>query len=617
MKFRQIYYIIKFAAYPTPMSSQQIDDIKNRLDIVEIIGSYIKLQKSGANYRAPCPFHAEKTPSFFVSPARQIWHCFGCGAGHSVFDFVMKIEGVEFGDALKLLAKRAGVELKPISKESAGLRTERERLYEICELAAKFFEKHLEGSSAGREAKKYLLSRGIQEESLKKWRLGYSPESWQGLSEFLISRGYKIEEIEKAGLSIKSDRGSFYDRFRGRIIFPIFDLNSQPVGFSARVFKSDDPAKYINTPNTILYDKSKILYGLDKAKLEIRKKDFCILVEGNIDVIMVHQAFGSSGSVYQNAVATCGTALTPYQLKTLKRYSNNLFAAFDMDTAGEAATKRGIDLAQAQGFGIKVVRLSRGKDPADLILENKEGWEDALAKAESIMDFYFETAFKGADPKTADGKKIISRLLLPVLKTIPDKIEQSHWIQELSKRLRVREEEIREELKKTKREDVYIQSANEGEKTPPPQKKSRRYLLEERLLTLILKTPQNLELVSENSLALFSAPTKEIFIKLKNKQIIESPIFSEISLRADIEETEKEKIMPEIKFCLQEIRLLETKSKLDKISLEIKSAEDEGDVKRAEELMRQFNQIINEGAMRTAFPSSPSLRSVKDEKKES
>lgn len=565
------------------MLTSPIDEIKNRLDIVEVVGSYIKLQRAGANFRALCPFHSEKTPSFFVSPARQIWHCFGCGKGGSIFNFIMEIEGVEFGDALRILAQRAGVELK---RQPPELRTQRQRLYEISEWATRFFEKQLEGSSLGKEAKKYLLSRGINEESIKKWRIGYSPDTWEGLSNFLVSKGYKKEELEQAGLAIKSDQGSFYDRFRGRIIFPIFDLNSQVVGFSGRIFKTTDPAKYINTPNTLIYDKSRILYGLDKAKVEIRKKESCILVEGNTDVIITQQAG------WENAVATSGTALTPFQLKILKRYSDNLLIAFDMDLAGETATKRGIDLAQTQGFNIKVVRLPEGKDPAETIAMNPNQWEKAINSAVSILDFYFETAFAKADPKTPEGKKEISKILLAPIKRIPNKIEQSHWIQKLAEKLEVKEEDVEEELKKVKlEEEIY---GLEPEETINLPHKTRKELLEERLLTLILKTPQNIDLVNGEKIFYFSPQAQEVLNKLRENQTPDSELFNYLSLKADIEEVEEKEILSEIQFCLKEIQSLEIKKKLDQISQEIKKAEEEKDLEKIEKLIQEFNQRAKE-----------------------
>ena len=577
------------------MISSPIDEIKSRLDIVEVIGSYIKLHKAGANYRALCPFHSEKKPSFFVSPARQIWHCFGCGKGSDIFGFVKEIEGVEFGDALRILAQRAGVELKPIRPE---LKTERNRLYEICELATRFFEKQLEESSTGKEAKKYLLSRNISEESIKKWRLGYAPDVWQGLSDFLTSRSYKKEEVEKAGLGISSEQGSFYDRFRGRIIFPIFDLNSQVVGFGGRIFKEKDKteiAKYVNTPNTLLYDKSRILYGLDKAKVEIRKKDSCILVEGYTDVIMTHQA----GT--QNVVATSGTALTPEQLKILRRYSNNLILGFDMDVAGDTATKRGIDLAQIQGFDIRVIRLPEGKDAADVISLNPKEWEKAIENAKLILDFYFESAFSGRDPKTPEGKKEVSKILLPVLKRIPNQIEKSFWIQRLAKDLGVREEDLREELKKVKlEENLYGLEPEEIISLPP---KSRKELLGERLLTLILKTGnKNLNLIDEKENSYFSQKTQEILMNLKKDKNFPteklSPetidYFNYLALKAEIEEIEEKDIEPEIKYCLKEIQHLGVKNKLDQISQEIKKAEEEKDSKKIEKLTQEFNEFAKE-----------------------
>jgi len=578
------------------MLSFPVDEIKNRLDIVEVIGGYIKLQKAGANYRAICPFHSEKKPSFFVSPARQIWHCFGCGKGGSIFNFVMEIEGVEFGDALRILAQKAGVELKKQTPEYAQLKSERQRLYEICELATRFFERQLEESSTGKEAKKYLLNRGISEESIKKWRLGYAPDVWQGLSDFLTSRGYSEKEVEKAGLGLTSKQGSFYDRFRGRIIFPIFDLNSQIVGFGGRVFKEKDKteiAKYVNTPNTILYDKSRVLYGLDKAKVEIRKKDKCVLVEGYTDVIMATQAD------FNNVVATSGTALTPYQLKILKRYTDNLTLGFDMDVAGDTATKRGIDLAQLQGFNIKVIRLKEGKDAAEIISKNPKDWEKAIENTKSILDFYFESAFAGKDKNTPDGKKEIAKILLPVLKRIPNQIEKSFWIQRLAEELESREDDLREELKKVKlEEDVFGLEPEEIINLP---RKSRRELLEERLLTIVLKFPKNLNLIEENKISYFFPKVKEILVNLKNNQNYDfknSPeladFFNYLSLRAEIEEIEEKDIIPEIKNCLKEIKSLEVKNKLEQISQEIKKAEKNKDSKKIEELMRQFNNLTKE-----------------------
>jgi DNA primase len=574
-----------------------IDEIKERLDIVEVVGSYIKLQKTGINYRAVCPFHSEKKPSFFVSPNRQIWHCFGCQKGGDIFGFVKEIEGVEFGDALRILAQKAGVELR---RQPPELKTERQRLHEICELATCFFEKQLEESKSGKEAKDYLLSRGIKEESLKKWRVGYAPDVWQGLSDFLNSRNYKKEEVEKAGLGLTSEKGSFYDRFRGRIIFPIFDLNSQVVGFGGRVFKEKDNkeiAKYVNTPQTFLYDKSRILYGLDKAKVEIRRKNYCILVEGYTDLIMVSQAG------FENVVATSGTALTPFQLKILKRYTEKLITAFDMDVAGDTATKRGIDLAQLQEFNVKVAVLPEGLDPADLVLKDAGEWEKRIREAKSILEFYFESAFSKFDKETPEGKREISKVLLPVVKRIPNRIEQGHWIGELSRRLNVKEENIEEELKKVRLENDSSEIMGlEPEEVKNLPAKTRKQLIEERLVTLILKAPDNLEMIKKEMISCFSPEIKEILLNLKAYPNLDAKklapdlanLFNNLALQAEIEEIEEKDIIAEIENCLSELDSLETKNKLDRISKDIKKAEEEKDFKKIEELTKEFNQLIKE-----------------------
>jgi len=581
------------------MLSSPVDEIKNRLDIVEVIGGYIKLHKTGANFRAVCPFHSEKKPSFFVSPARQIWHCFGCSSGGDIFKFIMQIEGVEFGDALRILAQKAGVELKPVNQE---LKTERARLYEICELSARFFEKQMEGNKIGDSVKKYFLGRGITEESIKKWRLGYSPDTWQGLSDFLVSRGYQREEIEKAGLVVKNEKGSYYDRFRGRIIFPIFDLNSQVIGFGGRVFgekSKTEIAKYVNTPNTLLYDKSQVLYGLDKNKMEIRKKNECVLVEGYTDVILLFQAG------YTNVVATSGTALTPYQLKIIKRYSENLLTAFDMDVAGDSATKRGIDLAQTFGFNIKVLLLPEDSDPADIISKNAKDWENILQNSKSIIDFYFDSTFSRHDSKTPEGKKAVSKILLPVIKRIPNNIERSFWVQELSKRLEIKEEAVAEELKKTKlSEEVFGLEKEELMNLP---QKSRKELLEERLTTLILRSPENLSYLFDDALCLLSPQICQIICYIKENpdftkaintgQKIETPELSDelnnllnyLLLKSEIETAGLE-IDEECKDCLREIKSLEVKNKLNEISKQIKKAEEAHESEKLDKLLQEFNQ---------------------------
>jgi len=578
-----------------------IDEIKQKLDIVEVIGSYIKLKKAGANYRAVCPFHSEKKPSFFVSPVRQIWHCFGCGKGGDAFGFVKEIEGVEFGDALRILAQRAGVQLKPMRPE---LRTQRQRLYEICELSCQFFEKQLIEGNIGKKVKDYLLARKIDENSQALWRVGYSPDTWHSLSNFLISKGYTREEIEKTGLGIKDEKGNFYDRFRGRIMFPIFDLNSQVVGFGGRVFESqksktenqapDMVAKYINIPNTLLYDKSQILYGLNGARVDIRKKNGCVLVEGYIDVILSHQAG------IKNVVSTSGTALTSYQLNILKRYSENLILAFDMDVGGDSATKRGIDLAQEAGFDIKVVILPQEKDPGDVISENPKDWEKAIEGTKSILDFYFENAFSKSDKTTPEGKKEISKILLPVLKRIPNKIVQSHWIQKLAKELKTGEENVLAELDKVK-----IETTEQMQSKKPDleiRKKTRKELLEEKMIFTALKDQKALLLLEKEDFDFLSTNTVEIltslkdigldFDKLKEKLSPDSfEILNLIFLETEIKDEEME-FKGEFEKCLNEIRCLMLKGELKNISDRIKEAEEKKDSKEIKLLTEKFSELV-------------------------
>jgi len=590
------------------MLNSPIEEIKNRLDVVDIIGGYLKLQKTGANYRAVCPFHSEKKPSFFVSPSRQIWHCFGCGKGGDIFRFVMEVENIEFGDALKILAQKAGIELRPQDQK---LKTERQRLLEICDLSSKFFKKQLHASQKGEEAKKYLLGRGIFEDSIEDWQIGYAPNTWTGLTDFLKERGYREEEIVKAGLATENQKSNIknqncYDRFRGRIMFPIFDLNSQVVGFGGRIFEEtpDEIAKYVNTPSTPLYDKSRILYGLDRAKMEIRKEDRCILVEGYTDTIMSHQAG------VKNVVSTSGTALTSYQLKILKRYTENLLTCFDMDVAGDSATKRGINLAQLQGFNIKVVTLMQDFDPADFISkEGKDAWLEKINEAKSFLEFYFESTFSkfsalGGDSLSPDGKREISKILLPVIKRIPLNIEQSHWVAELSYRLKVPENKVWEDLNKISLNEEERSFEEEISSSPIFLKKSRRDILEEQTLRLLFRVPQNIALVNDSPFKTTLA--SQVFNNLKreganfkidNFQKDSSPeacqFVNNLLLKNECEQNFKDlDHSQEFKLCLAEMKKIDLREKLIDLELDIKIQEKEG--KDISQLMEEFDKTSQE-----------------------
>jgi len=590
--------------------NSQIEEIKNRLDIVDVIRGYINLQKAGNNYKAVCPFHSEKTPSLMVSPEKQIWHCFGCGKGGSIFDFVMEIEGVDFGDALKMLAQRAGVKLdRADSQLSESWKTERTRLYEICDLASRFFVKQLEASQTGQKMIQYLKERGLKEQTIKDWQIGYAPGNWQSLVNFLNSRGYSGEELVKAGLAVKSEKsseGKYYDRFRERIIFPLKNINGTIVGFSGRENPqkpSEKMGKYINTPNTLIYDKSKVLYGLDKSKLALRKKDMCIIVEGQMDVIMSHQAG------FDNVIASSGTAVSPWQLKIINRYTENLATAFDMDIAGETATKRGIDLAVAAGLNTKVISLSGEKDPADYIRKDPSLWEEAINKSKEVIEFYFDIAFSKYDTKSAEGKKKISKLILPIIKKIPNHIEQAHWLQELGKKLMVSEKDIIEEMKNVKEDDYFQQNFVEDKKV---YLKKERPSLEEYSLGFALAHPEFSNCYQKHSSCIFSdADLGKIFevFKIKNKRSNKinlnslkkslEPYLSEqidyLMFKAEAQKKTEEEFSPEeeVKFCFNQLRKNYFKRKLSYLNLAIAEAEDKKDRNSLKKLTEKFNKIAS------------------------
>ena len=421
-------------------------DIKTRLDIADLIGEYVTLKPGGSGaFKACCPFHQERTPSFYVSRTRQSWRCFGCNEGGDHFSFIQKIEGLEFREALAFLAQKAGVILPEYDAKQSG---DRHRLHEVNALAAKFFQSALQTLPQAEPARAYLKKRGVDDLTADLFKIGYAPDGWQVLSDALIKKGVSADELVRAGLASKRERGEgVYDRFRDRLMFPILDVQGNVVGFTGRVLQSDvKEAKYVNTPETSVYRKSAVLYGLDKAKGEIRRADLAVLVEGNMDVVSSHQ-FGVT-----NVIACSGTALTSEQLHLLKRFTTNLAIAFDADSAGRTATVRGLDLARAQDFSIKVITLppDAGKDPDEAVRKDVTIWKNAIASAVGIMDWLYAQSFAHEkELHTPEGKKRIAQELLPEIRRIVDPVERDSWLRRLAQDLGVSEDSLREAIQRS------------------------------------------------------------------------------------------------------------------------------------------------------------------------
>jgi DNA primase len=420
------------------------DQIKERIDVVELVREYVpSLKKVGTNWKAPCPFHQEKTPSFVVSEEKQIWHCFGCAKGGDIFGFIREVEGVEFRDSMRLLAKKAGITL---SKQDPKKESERTRTLDILRAASAWYHQALKTAKSANKVREYIGERKIEDSTRDSWQLGFSPDAWEGVSAYLQTKGYRNEEIAKAGISSINDRGGYYDRFRNRLMFPITDVHGTVVGFTARKMNDEDVGgKYINTPETDVYHKSSVLYGLSQAKQSIREKDLAVIVEGNMDCVSSHQAG------IKNVVASSGTALTPEQVKLLKRFTKNISLAFDPDSAGQEALVRGLQIAWQEEMRIKIIALPENSDPDDLIKEDVKKWEKAIENSQDFMDWLIDRAEKMNDLKSADGKKQAAKTILTWIKRLPDQIEQTHYLQILSNKINVDETILRNAIQVQKK----------------------------------------------------------------------------------------------------------------------------------------------------------------------
>jgi DNA primase len=416
-----------------------VEDIKSRLSIEDVVGEYVQLKRAGRNFKGLSPFSSEKSPSFMVSPEKQIWHDFSSGKGGNMFSFVMEMEGLDFREALELLARKAGVDLEQYrGRRGSGNAQQKERLYEVLELAAKFYQVQF---SKTKLAYEYVLGkRQFSKQTALEWKLGYSPESGTALLDFLLGKGFKIDELQKAGLAVKRYRG-MGDMFRGRIMIPLQDQQGRVIGFTARLLKDDPNApKYINTPQTILYDKSRHVYGLHLAKDAIRRSGFVVLVEGNLDVIASHQAG------VRQVVATAGTAMTEANLKTLSRFTKDIRLSFDADKAGIAATERAIPIASKVGVSLSIITIPSGKDPDELIKQSKETWQQVIGQQQYALDWLMERYGALLDIGSAQGKKEFSDILLPIIRKLQDSVEQDHYMSELARVLGVSRDALNKKL---------------------------------------------------------------------------------------------------------------------------------------------------------------------------
>ena len=465
------------------MPDSQIEEVKSKVDIVELIGEYVELKKSGRNYKGLCPFHGEKTPSFMVTPELQIYKCFGCGAGGDAIRFVMDYEKMEFGEALKFLADRVGVKLKPVA--GSFVSNQKDDLFKANSTIASFYHYLLKSHVLGKGAREYLKERGVSEESIDTFKLGFSPDNSSATFTFLTKK-HKIppDILIKTGVIGQGAR-DYYDRFRGRVMFPLLDHLGNTAGFAGRIL---DPtaktAKYINTPETPVYKKGNLLYALNLTKQDIKQAGFAVVVEGELDSISSYQAG------VKNVVAIKGSALTEAQLRLLSRFCSRIVLALDSDFAGDEAARRGIKTAASLGLTLKVARIAPYKDPDEIAKADPLLWKKAVLAAQDVYEFLIDSVFNKFDPSTTEGKGNISREISPVLAEVEDEILKAHLVKLIAERLGVGEQAVINQSQK-----FYAARAateTQQEETKKDTVKTRRELLEKHLLTSILQSDPSL-----------------------------------------------------------------------------------------------------------------------------
>lgn len=571
-----------------------LQEIKDRLNIADVIGGYISLKKAGVNFKAPCPFHNEKSPSLVVSPQKQIWHCFGCGEGGDVFSFVKRIENLEFKDVLKILAEKAGVKLKQYVQENPDTKNEKELFLKINDFAARYYNKVL-FSKVGQDALEYLKKRGLNEITINKWQIGFAPEEFHFLEKALLQKKVYAADLIKAGVSAKNERGQVYDRFRGRITFPIYNYFGEIIGFSARILKEglqigtrqvSPPAKYVNSPETIIYNKGQTLFGLNFAKEAIRKKDEVVLVEGQMDCVSAHQ------SGFLNTVATSGTALTERQLQVLSRLTKNLKFCFDSDAAGKAAAKKAGQLALPMGFKVKMVLVKDAKDPDELIKKSSGLWEKALVEAIWFLDYFIKIAETDFSKDIVEQKHYLNQEVIPLLGFIQNPLEQDHYVKQLVNKFGISEKVI---LQQIKNKNAPIISAQVSEKASP------NLLLEKNILGGILFSPKFLEKVLQSSsLEDFQEPEiiqlVEPYFSGQPEALDKNSVLAKEALfmvESELEERngDKEKLLASLEKNFVLFKINSLKKRQQAVAGQIRLAEQSGEKQLAADLQKKFSEL--------------------------
>lgn len=564
--------------------TQPSEQIKQKLDIVDFIKSYVELKPAGRNWKGRCPFHNERTPSFIVSKDRQIWHCFGCAKGGDIFKFLMEFENLEFREALKILAEKAGIELKSLSPEEYrqfGV------LYDINEAAKEYY---LENFKKFPIAHDYLSKRGLKDETMEEFEVGFAPNEFDKTTTALIKKGFKVDDIIRAGISFRSDSGRVGDRFRGRIMFPIHDHSGKVIGFSGRILpelENADTGKYINSPETPIYNKSKILYGFWRSKKSIRESKTALLVEGQMDFLMTYQ------SGVKNIIATSGTALTPDHLRVLKPIADKIIISFDNDSAGVMAAERGIDLLGESDFNVAILHLGNYKDPADAAQADPAFLPNAMEEARSAMHFYFDRYLKG---NLAREKKNI-RAVLAKIKKLYSSIERASWLRELAHLAGLTEKDLREEMDKlgveTSPGDAR-QRTDQSFKNAIGRNLNRTELLAERILSL---TSLRNDLVDalDSYIEFFPANYLRVY-KVLHKNENGDPEINQlinlVSLKSAMEAANNpEDQEEELTTLLHELEIENLKESQKEVQRALMYAESKGDEEKLIETMRKFDDI--------------------------